>query len=120
MLNTASYIGYICTELIFTGKEERQYCKFRIAVPRNYKTDDGSRPADFISCIAFGINAELIYTNFKKGNKICVNGRMESSKYTDKEGKTKYDVALNIKEWYFEEPKPKSLEEYQMAFEQGE
>ncbi len=120
MLNEVSFIGYICTDIIFTGKDEKQYCKFRIAVPRDYKTDDGARPADFISCISFGVSAELIYTNLKKGNKICVNGRMESSKYTDKVGNTKYDVALNIKKWYYEEPKPKSLEDYQRAFESKE
>jgi single-strand DNA-binding protein len=117
MLNTASYIGYICTEPIFTGKEDTQYCKFIIAVPRNYKNENGERPADFISCIAFGISAEIIYSNFKKGNKICVSGRMESSRYTDKEGNTKYDMTLNVREWYFEEPKPKPLEYYEKAFE---
>lgn len=117
MLNNSSFIGYISTELIFTGKEKKQYCKFNIAVPRNYKNEDGNRPADFIPCIAYGVSAEMIYTNFVKGDKICVNGRMESSKYTDKDGNTKYSLALNIKEWYFEEAKKKPLEYYEKAFD---
>lgn len=119
MLNDVTVIGYICTEITFTGKEDKQYCRFRVAVPRDYKTEDDKRPADFVPCIAFGLTAERIYTDFVKGNKICLKGRLESSTY-DKNGETKYGLALNVKKFYYEQPKPKTLEEYAAEFSQGE
>lgn len=98
MLNTATFIGYICTDSVFTGKDDVQYCKFVLAVPRDYKNDEDTRPADFISCVAFGVTAELLYTNFSKGKKIC-------------------DTSLKIKKWYYEEPKSPTLEDLKAALE---
>lgn len=117
MLNTSSFIGYIITEIVFTSTDNKQYCKFKISVPRNYKKSDEEYPlSDIIPCIAFNITAEMLHMNFTKGKKICVSGRMESSKYTDKDGVTRYDLALNVREWYFIEPKPKPLEFYEKEF----
>ncbi len=117
MLNTSTFIGYICTDPVFTGKDDIQYCKFVLAVPRDYKNDDDTRPSDFISCVAFGVTAENIYTNFSKGKKICVSGRMESSKYVGADGNNHYDTSLKIQRWYFEEPKPPTIEDLKAALE---
>lgn len=117
MLNNSSFIGYIITEIVFTSSDDKQYCKFKISVPRNYKKpSDEYTPSDVIPCIAFNLKAEMIHLNFTKGKKICVSGRMESSKYTDNDGVTHYDLALNVKEWYFVEPKPQPLEYYEKEF----
>ena len=117
MLNTSTFIGYICTDPVFTGKDDIQYCKFVLAVPRDYKTESGDRPADFISCVVFGVSAELIYTNFSKGKKICVSGRMESSKYVGSDGNNRYDTSLKVKKWYYEEPKPSTFEDLKALVE---
>lgn len=118
MLNETILIGYISSEVNFTGKDDTMYCKFNIAVPRDYKLEDGTRPADFIPCVAFGTTAEMLYTHFIKGDKVCVKGRMESSKY-EKDGKEHYSLALNIKKWYFEKTKPKNLSDYAAVFSKG-
>lgn len=118
ILNEVILIGYISTEITFTGKDELMYCKFKIAVPRDYKNKEESRPADFIPCIAFGGSAERLYAGFIKGNKICVKGRLESSKY-EKDGNTKYGLVLNVNRWYFIENRPRSLEEYAAEFSKG-
>lgn len=119
MLNETILIGFISSEMRFSGKDDVMYCKFNLVVPRDYKTDNGTRPADFIPCIAFGLTAEALYTNFEKGNKICVKGRMESSKY-EKDGKTRYDLALNVRKWYYMDNKLKYIDvpsdEYAQAF----
>lgn len=108
MLNHNAYEGYIANEPTFVGKDSYQYCKFILAVPRDYRDDDGNIPADFISCITFGAKAERLAESFVKGNRITVTGRMESSKYEDVDGKTKYRFNLNIDHWYFGEKKPKA------------
>ncbi|MEE1505277.1 MAG: single-stranded DNA-binding protein [Acutalibacteraceae bacterium] len=107
MLNHNAYEGYIANEPTFVGKDSYQYCKFTLAVPRDYKDDDGNTPADFIPCIAFGANAERLAENFIKGKRITVTGRMESSKFEGEDGKPKYRFNLKVNQWYFGEKKPK-------------
>lgn len=106
MLNNCSFEGYIANELTFVSKDSTQYCKFLLAIPRNYKDDNDSTPADFIPCIAFGASGERIALNFVKGKRITVTGRMESSRYEDEQGKNHHRLVLNISEWYFGDRKP--------------
>ena len=65
---------------------------FTIAVPRRR----GDAGADFIRCTAFGKTAELIANYVKKGNRIGVEGRIEVSKYTDKNGQTQYSTKVVV------------------------
>lgn len=65
---------------------------FTLAVQRR-RGDDG---ADFIRCTAFGKTAELISNYVKKGNRIGVEGRIEVSKYTDKNGQNQYSTKVVV------------------------
>lgn len=72
--------------------------RFRIAVDRRFK-QEGQQEADFISCVAFGKTAEFIEKYFHKGQRIGLNGRIQTGSYSDKDGKTVYTtdvVAENV------------------------
>ena len=42
-------------------------CQITVAVTRNYSNQDGDRPADFITVVAWRQTAEFICRNFSKG-----------------------------------------------------
>ena len=45
-------------------------CKFRIAVQRKYKNEEGEYESDFINCNCFGSTAEYLQKYTKKGSRI--------------------------------------------------
>lgn len=75
------------TELKVTdsGKE---YCNFSVAVDRRFKNKDveSEKHTDFFDCTAWGKSGAFVDKYFGKGDGITVEGRMESRKYTDKDG----------------------------------
>ena len=62
--------------------------RFTLAVDRHSKTDPNA--ADFPSCVAFGKTAEVVRDYLKKGVKIAVQGRIQTSSFKDEEGKDVY------------------------------
>ncbi len=62
--------------------------RFTLAVDRHSKNDPDA--ADFPSCVAFGKTAEIVRDYLKKGVKIAVQGRIQTSKYPDENGKEVY------------------------------
>lgn len=77
-------------ELKHIEETNRAYCKFTIAVQRNYKASNGDRECDFIPVIIFGRKAETICKYNKKGDSISISGRLEIKKIEDSEGNKKY------------------------------
>ncbi len=77
-----------------------QILRFILAVDRAKKKDQETE-TDFISCIAFGKTAEVISTYCHKGQRILIDGRIQTGSYTDKAGNKKYttDVIVNHMEF---------------------
>lgn len=80
--------------------------KYTLAVTRPYKRD--GETADFINLVAFGKAAEFAERYFKKGQKVCVVGRLQIRNYEDKEGKKQYYTEVIVEEQYFAEGKKDS------------
>ena len=66
-----------------------EYCSFTIAVDRPFKNGE-ERLADFPSLKAWRHSAKFIAKNFKKGDPILIDGRLETSSFKDNDGKTIY------------------------------
>ena len=101
-MNTVILIGRMTKdpELRYSqAAEPVAICRFNLAVDRRGK-DKG---ADFPSCIAFGKNAENINKFFKKGNKIAIEGRIQTGNYTDKNGNKVYTTDVIVEGWEFVE-----------------
>lgn len=91
------------------GENSIVIARYTLAVDRRQKNADGSRTADFISCIAFGKSGEFAEKHLKKGTKICVSGRIQTGSYTDKDGNKRYTTDVVIEEHEFAESKKDNL-----------
>ncbi len=63
---------------------------FTVAVNRNFKNKDGNYDADFLPCVAFRQTADFISKYFKKGNLICLDGRVQVRNYDAQDGTKRY------------------------------
>ena len=62
------------------------YCRFSIAVNRNFTNADGNREADFFNIIVWRGQAEPCGRFLKKGSKIALVGSLQTRQYEDKDG----------------------------------
>ena len=63
---------------------------FTIAVDRQVRDAQGQRQADFISCVAWGNQADFMSRYVKKGNMLGIIGRIQTRSYQDQAGQTHY------------------------------
>ena len=75
-----------------SGKERT---RFSVAVDRNYKREDGSRPCDFFGIVKWGSAEYFRKTNLGKGDKVIVSGRLENNEWTTVDGVVHKDKVLN-------------------------
>lgn len=79
------------------GDNSMAIARYTLAVDRRFKRD-GEATADFISCVAFGKQAEFAEKYFRQGLKVIVSGRIQTGSYTNKEGKKVYTTDVVIEE----------------------
>ena len=105
MLNNCVFLGRLTHDPeLKTTNSGISVCTFTIAVDRDFKQGD-EKVADFIPVTAWRHTAEFVSKYFTKGSAAVVVGRLQSRKYTDKDGnnRTAYDVVSdNV---YFAEKK---------------
>ena len=80
------------------GNSGVEFTKFTIAVDRKRSKE---KAVDFFNCTAFQQTGALVAKYFKKGDGIIVSGRMESDKYTDKDGMKRLDWGVTVEEVEF-------------------
>ena len=90
-MNKVILIGRATREvgLAYTSAGKAQV-RFTIAVDR-YRKLDGTKDADFIQCVAWDKTAEVVSKYLRKGNLVCVTGRIQTGSY-QKDGKTVYTM----------------------------
>lgn len=90
-MNEVVLIGRI-TKKPRTFESQTAMCRFTVAVDRLKKGE-----ADFIGCIAFGKTAEAIEKYTFKGQKVAVQGRVQTGSYKNKNGETVFttDIVAN-------------------------
>lgn len=102
-MNKCMFFGRITrdVDLQFTAGKGVAVAKFGIAVNRSVKNEQGNYEADFINCVAFGKQAELIAEHFVKGNQICLNGRLQTGSYFNKEKVKVYTTDIVVEGFDF-------------------
>ena len=68
----------------------KAYCRFTVAVNREFNRDE----ADFINCLAFNKTAETIAEWLGKGQRIALQGRIQTGSYENKNGDTIYTTEI--------------------------
>lgn len=79
----------------------RCVCQFTLAVDRPFANQDGQREADFIPVIVWGKQAETCGNSVFKGQRLLVEGRLQTRSYDAKDGSKRYvtEVIANTFEY---------------------
>ncbi len=71
-----------------------------LAIDRDYKSEDGEKPTDFVDVVAWGPTASFCQKYLSKGRMVAVDGRLQSRKWTDKEGNKRISWEINAASVY--------------------
>lgn len=106
MLNTITVMGRLTRdpELRYT-QSQTPVASFTVACERDFAGQDQEKVTDFIDCVAWRSTGEFVNKYFHKGNMIIVDGRLQSRKWTDKEGNKRVSWEINAEHCYFGESK---------------
>ena len=114
MINTVALMGRLTydPELRATPSGV-SVIRFQVACDRNYQRAGEERQADFIDCVAWRQTAEFISRYFRKGSMIAVEGSIQTSNYTDKDGNKRKQVEVVANNVSFCGSKAESGNDYQ-------
>ena len=87
------------------AQEQTCIARYSLAVDRRFHRDGDSQTADFISCVAFGRQAEFAEKYLRKGTKIALTGRIQTGSYTNRDGQKVYTTDVVVEEQEFAESK---------------
>ena len=93
-MNNVVIIGRLTSDPELKQNEKYTQCKFTLAVNR---LKEG---ADFISCIAWNKQAELINKYLHKGNQVAIEGRIQTGSY-EKDGVKHYTTDVIVQSLNF-------------------
>lgn len=111
MLNSVCLMGRLTADPELKSTQSGvSVCNFRIAVDRTYTPKGQEKQTDFINIVTWRSTAEFVSRYFRKGQLVAVQGSIQTSQYTDRDGnkRTTFDVvADNV---FFAEKKAESGE----------
>ena len=87
-----------------SGAKPMAVARYTLAVDRKFKRD-GEQTADFISCVAFGKQAQFAENYLHQGMKMVVVGRIQTGSYTNRDGQRIYTTDVVVEEHEFAESK---------------
>ncbi|MFD0942334.1 single-stranded DNA-binding protein [Savagea faecisuis] len=78
----------------------KQRATFTLAVPKAFKTASGQE-ADFIYCVAWGRQAELVTTYCEQGQLVAIVGRIQTRSYEREDGERRYVTEVVVERIHF-------------------
>lgn len=132
MMNSVTIMGRLCgAPTIRMTQSGLPVANFRVAVDRDYGGRDGSEPqTDFITCVAWRHTAEFLGKYFAKGDRLALQGRLQTSNWTDRDNNKRTSVEVVAEQVYFadgsrrdaapQNAMPQSTEPQNMAQQSGE
>ena len=73
----------------------------RLAVDRDFKSQDGTKQADFFDVVAWRQTAEFVSKYFTKGRMAIVEGRLQSRDWQDRDGNKRTSIEIVADNFYF-------------------
>lgn len=112
-MNVAILVGHIATDLELKRTQSGMaMCSFTLAVNRQ-KRQGEEQQADFIRCKTFGKTAETLSQYQRKGNRLGVEGSIQTGSYKNQQGQTVYTTDILVNRIEFLEPKKETQSGYQ-------
>jgi single-strand DNA-binding protein len=106
MANKFIGLGRLTADPIYkTTETGTSITSFTIAIRRNFKNKNNEYDSDFLNCVSYKNTADFINKYFKKGDMICVEGRVQVRNYDDKDGNKKYVTEIVVESAEFVGPK---------------
>lgn len=107
-MNVAIILGRLTRDPVIKASQSGMtIARFTLAVNRLNKK--GQNPeADFINCVAFGKTAEAIGNYVYKGQRLLVEGRIQTGSYTSKSGEKKFTTEISVNRAEFIEKRSES------------
>ncbi len=98
----------------------RAVSSFTLAFNNRTKDEQGNYTSSFVTCTAWGTTAEFIANYAKKGNLICVEGRLQERKYTRNDGSNASVVEIIVNNVEFMSgSRSNSAKEPELGFEES-
>jgi single-strand DNA-binding protein len=97
-MNSITLVGRIGRDVeLKSTSTGKTFCTFSVAVPKRIKPTNGDPDADWFNVKVWGKTADYVTGYLAKGSLVSISGRMESRKYTDKEGNNRelWEVAAD-------------------------
>lgn len=96
-MNKVLLIGRLTSAPTIGGAGNGSYARFTLAIDRPYTDANNQRITDFIPCVAFRGSADYISKYYEKGLLVSVEGLLQSSRMTNKDGEaiTTYSVIID-------------------------
>lgn len=95
-MNVAFILGRLTRDPVIKASQSGMtIARFTLAVNRLNKKGQ-NQEADFINCVAFGKTAEAIGNYVYKGQRLLVEGRIQTGSYTSKSGEKKYTTEISV------------------------
>ena len=109
MINRVVLVGRLTRdpELSYTQNGTARLT-FTLAVNRRFANQQGEHEADFIKCVVWRKAAETVAQYVHKGSQLGVDGTIQTSNYTNDEGKTVYLTQVNVESFSFLDSKNKT------------
>ena len=105
MLNNINLMGRLTRDPeLRQTQSSKQVTSYTLAVSRDFGSD-GNKEADFIDVVAWQKGAEFANNYFRKGQLVAVQGRIQSRKWTDRDGNNRVSVEVVADRQYFAEGK---------------
>lgn len=101
-MNQVGLVGRVTKDPVLRQiSENRMWTSFILAINRNFKNSEGINEADFISCVAWGRQAEHVVKYCGKGSLIGVNGRIQTRTYTNREKQRVFTMEVAVEDVRF-------------------
>lgn len=92
-------------EVRYTQTNNTLVASFSLAVNRRFVRQGEERQADFINVVAWSKLGEFCSKYFKKGQQVCIVGRLQTRTWDDEQGQKHYMTEVVAEEAYFAESK---------------
>ena len=110
-LNKCTFIGRLGADIsIKYSAGGNAIANFSIACNDDYKDKSGEevKQTDWVNCVSFGKQAEILAQHTAKGSQLYIEGRQKTRKWQGHDGKDNWSTEINVKEFQFLGSKPKS------------
>ncbi len=106
MLNRVILMGRLTAEPDYrTTQSGAPMARFTLAVDRDYSGQNNERQTDFLDVIVWRQRADFVSKYFHKGQLVAVQGSIQVSSYTDRDGNKRRSWDIVADQVYFAEAK---------------